>query len=120
LRPRNHPRAKGSCCMSLRIYPVALQLLVEVRPSLDSIQRRDRNLHNQMLRASESMVLNLAEGSRSQGGNKRVRYFNSLGSTREVLACVEVAMALGYIEPLTPVILDRFQHVIGTLVRLVK
>ena len=106
--------------MSLKIYPVALLLLSEVRPSLDRIEKRDRNLHNQMLRASESMVLNLAEGSYSQGGNKRVRYFNSLGSTREVLACVEVAMALGYIEPLKPAILDRFNHVIGTLVRLVK
>jgi four helix bundle protein len=73
-----------------------------------------------MLRASESMVLNMAEGSRSQGGNKRVRYYNSLGSTREVLACIEVAMALGYIEPIGPAILDRFDHVIGTLVRLVK
>ena len=73
-----------------------------------------------MLRASESMVLNMAEGSRSQGGNKRVRYYNSLGSTREVLACIEVAMALGYIEPISAAILDRFDHVIATLVRLVK
>lgn len=105
---------------SLRIYPVAVQLLADVRPSLDRIKKRDRNLHDQMLRASESMVLNLAEGSYSQDGNKRVRYFNSLGSTREVLACVEIATALGYIEPIAPQVLDRFDHVIGTLVRLVK
>ncbi len=36
-----------------------------------------------------------------------------LGSTREALACVEIAMALGYIHPVSPEILDRFQHVIG-------
>ena len=106
--------------MSLKIYPVTLQLLSEVRPSLERIRKRDRNLHNQMLRASESMVLNLGEGSYSQGGNKRVRYFNSLGSTREVLSCLEVAAALGYVQPLSAALIDRFNHVIGTLVRLVK
>ena len=106
--------------MNLKIYPVVLQLLSELRPSIARIEKCDRDLGRQMRRASASMVLNLAEGSCSQGGNKRVRYFNSLGSTREVLACVEVGMALGYIEPLTPAVLDRFQHVIGTLVRLVK
>src|ERR1051326_6561889 len=100
--------------MSLKIYPVTLLLPPEVRPSRERIEKRDRNLHNQMLRASESMVLNLAEGSRSQGGNKRVRYFNSLGSTREVLACLEVGAALGHVAPPSAELIDRFDHVIGT------
>src|SRR5205814_1366752 len=65
---------------------IRLLSLTEVRPALERIEKRDKNLGNQMLRASESMCLNLAEGSYSQGGNKRV-HFNSLGSTPEVLSC---------------------------------
>jgi four helix bundle protein len=104
----------------LKIYPVIVQLLSDLRPSIARIEKCDRDLGRQMRRASASMVLNCAEGAYSQKGNKRVRYFNSLGSTREVLSCIEVGMALGYIQPLDAAILDRFQHVIGTLVRLVK
>ena len=104
----------------LKIYAVILQLLSELRPVLARVQRLDPDLARQMRRACQSMVLNCAEGAYSQGGNKRVRYYNALGSARETLACVEAGMALGYVEPLDAVTLDRFQHVIGTLVRLVK
>jgi four helix bundle protein len=120
LRRRDHAAAhQGAVHVSSHLSR-AVQLVADVRPSLEAIRKRDRNLHNQMLRASESMVLNLGEGAYSQGGNKRVRYFNSLGSTREVLSCLEVAAALGYVEPVSSALVDRFNHVIGTLVRLVK
>jgi hypothetical protein len=38
---------------------------------------------------------------------------------REALACFEVAEALGYLPRLEPALKDRFDHVLGTLVRLV-
>ena len=38
---------------------------------------------------------------------------------REVLACLEVACAMGYMPNLDAELHGRFQHVIGTLVRLV-
>jgi hypothetical protein len=37
-----------------------------------------------------------------------------------VLACFETAEALGFMEPLAPSLLAHFDHVIGTLVRLVE
>ncbi len=84
------------------------------------MQKCDPDLARQMRRACESMVLNTAEGAYAQGRNKRARYYTALGSTRETLACVEAGEALGYVESLDAATLDRFQHVIGTLVRLVK
>lgn len=75
----------------------------------------------EMRRAGSSMALNTSEGAYSQGRNKRSRYFTALGSARETLSCVEVAAALGYLEPIDAATLDRVQQVIGTpLVRLVK
>ena len=36
------------------------------------------------------------------------------------LACIEAGLALGYVDSLDEGTTDRFDHVIGTLVRLVK
>jgi hypothetical protein len=37
---------------------------------------------------------------------------------REVLACFEVAAAMGYVPEVEPGLRNRFDHVLGTLVRL--
>jgi len=61
----------------------------------------------------------IAEGSYSRGKNRAARYHTALGSLREVLACVEVAAAFGYCNELDASLKARFDHVLGTLVRLV-
>jgi four helix bundle protein len=106
--------------MNLKIYPVIVQLLSDLRPVLARLQKCDPDLARQARRAGSSMVLNTSEGAYSQGRNKRARYFIALGSTREVLSCVEIGIALGYVDVVDAATLDRFQHVLGTLVRLVK
>jgi hypothetical protein len=47
------------------------------------------------------------------------RYHTALGSLREVLACLEVAAALGYLPDVDPALKRRFDQVLGTLVRFV-
>ena len=81
----------------LRIYEVLLVLVREVRPLLERLAARDANLGDQCRRA-----------------------LSSARSLREVLACLEVGEALGYLEPIEPAMRDRFDHVIGTLVKIVK
>jgi four helix bundle protein len=63
--------------------------------------------------------LNLGEGMYSRGKNRTVRYHTALGSARETLSCLEVAVALGYLASLDASIAARLNRVIGTLVRLV-
>ena len=104
----------------LRIYEVLLVLVREVRPLVAELERRDADLANQCRRALASAPLNVAEGCYSRRGNRTARYHTALGSAREALACLEVGEAMGYLEPIDAELRGRFDHVIGTLVRLVK
>ena len=103
----------------LRIYPVLLDLVRSVGPLVRQLERRDPDLARQCRRALTSAPLNVAEGSYSRGKNRPARYHTALGSLREALACFEVAAALGYLPEVDPDLRQRFDHVIGTLVRLI-
>jgi len=103
----------------LRIYPVLLQLVRDVRPLIKELERHDADLARQCRRALASAPLNVAEGSYSRGGNRTARYRTALGSLREVLACFEVGAALGYLPDVDPDMRRGFDHLLGTLVRLV-
>ena len=103
----------------LRIYPILLELVRSMRPFIRELERRDPDLARKCKRALSSAPLNLAEGSYSRGKNRAARYHTALGSLREVLACFEVAAALGYVPDVDPELRCRFDHMLGTLVRLV-
>ncbi len=101
-----------------KLHTLILELIVMLRPVIERIARRDPNLEVQARRALSSVALNSREGGGSQGKNQRARYFNALGSAQEVRACVEVAQAFGYIEPLDELCADRLDHVVAILWRL--
>jgi len=103
----------------LRIYEVILAMAGDAAGIAERIARRDSDLARQMRRAMHSVALNVAEGMGNQGGTKRQRYASALGSAREVLACVQVAQAMRYIDNVDARTLDRMDHVIATLGRLV-
>ena len=65
------------------------------------------------------MALNLAEGMYSRGQNRGVRYHTALGSAREALACLEVAVVCGYVQQ-DAALHDQLDRVVGTLVKLVR
>ena len=103
----------------LRIYPVLLDLVRSLKPVVKQLERHDGDLARQFKKALSSAPLNVAEGMYNRGKNRPARYHTALGSLREVLACCEVAAALGYIPDVDPELRRRFDHVLGTLVRLV-
>ena len=103
----------------LRIYEVLLELIRSVRARVKQLERRDPDLARQCRRAFCSAALNVAEGSYSRGKNRAARYHTAVGSLREALACFEVAAALGYLSEVDAELRRQFDHVLGTLVRLV-
>jgi len=102
----------------LKIYETILQVLRDLRPVIEQIEMHDRDLGRQLKRAAASIALNVSEGSGSSGGTRRERYRNALGSARETGGCIDTAMALGYVEEVDAMMLDRLDHVRAVLVKI--
>jgi len=97
-----------------------LSVMRRLPPVLVRIEKHDRDLGDQLRRASASVVLNMAEASGSSGGTRNARYRTALGSARETGACIEVAVALGYVERVEPELLDELDRVRAILVKVIR
>jgi four helix bundle protein len=106
--------------MSLKIYPVVLELVRRLSPVIRALRLRGSLLAEQMERALVSIPLNVAEGAYSHGRNRQARFQTAVASARETLACLETAEAMGVIGPMEPEVAALFRRVIGTLVRLIE
>ena len=106
--------------MSLKIYPVILDLVRRLSPLIRVLRARSSALADQMERALISVPLNVAEGAYSRGRNRQARFQSAAASARETLACLETAEAMGFIGPVEAELAALFNRVIGTLVRLVE
>lgn len=90
-------------------YEVSLDTIRALSKVVPVIAARNRDLADQIERAGSSIVLNIAEGSRSAKGNKLKHYALANGSANEVRAALETAQAWGWLEDASGVlpILDR-------------
>ena len=80
------------------VYEVSKEAVRELRPLLKTVQEHDRDLARQMRRASSSTILNIAEGWRRLGRDRRQHYVIAAGSNAEVRAALDVCDALGYLD----------------------
>jgi four helix bundle protein len=98
-------------------YEVSVQLVTSLREVVPSVERFDRDLGDQLRRAATSVVLNLAEGSRSAKGNKQKHFSIAHGSASEVKAALEIARAWGWIDEANEqrAILDRLLAILWRL-----
>jgi four helix bundle protein len=78
-------------------YQVALEVITQLRPIVDKVKQHDAHLADQLRRAATNTVANLAEGQRRVAGNKRRAYENAHGEAREMLGCLDCALAWGYV-----------------------
>ena len=90
-------------------YEVSVQLNRSVRPIVEIVKSKSGELADQLHRAAMSVSLNVAEGSRSFGGNKKKHFAIAQGSAGEVKACVDLAESWGWIDDTRDVrdLLDR-------------
>ncbi len=101
------------------VLDLTITAIERLAPLVARIRRYDKDLAEQIRSAASSIALNIGEGNRSDGGNRRARFCTAAGSNSEVRAALRVAVAWGYVraDEVAPVeaILDR---VAGMLHRL--
>jgi len=89
------------------VYDRAREVVRELVPVLHIVREHDKSLADQLKRAAQSVVLNIAEGRGNDAGNARARFSTACGSAKEVRAALNVASDWGYIEPRTATHLDE-------------
>jgi four helix bundle protein len=83
----------------LDVYQAALQLARGCAQVRESVPRMNRDLIDQLTRASQSVVLNIAEGvGRFRPLDKRKFYLTALGSAHECAAILDLFRAFGQLD----------------------
>ena len=100
-------QSKESLMGKTNVYDRARGVVRELVPLLRTIREHDKSLADQLKRAAQSVVLNIAEARGNDAGNARARFSTACGSAKEVRAGLNVATDWGYIETHTATHLDE-------------
>jgi hypothetical protein len=101
----------------LDIYRVVLEVIRDLRPVLEELRRKSPALHDQLERALTTVVLGIAEGSRSRGRNRPAHYQRGAASMDESIGVIDAGLAFGYLASFDRRTRDKMGHVVGVLVK---
>src|SRR5690606_18417651 len=99
----------------------SIRIIELLRPIVRTLRARDRKLASQISDAASSIALNLGEGARRCGADRRHLYRIASGSAEEVRTGLRVAAAWGHLSERTTAEvnaeIDRLQAMLYKLVR---
>ena len=78
---------------------ISLELIHSLKQPVARLRSRDPKLHQQIRSAASSIALNLAEGRRRCGKDRKHFWRIAAGSADEVRASLRVAVAWGDLDP---------------------
>ena len=81
----------------LKVRDKALEAAGRWRELMLVVRKRDRLLFEQIHRAMNSVVLNLAEADGNDPGTAKARFASACGSAKEVRGGLRLAVAYGYV-----------------------
>jgi four helix bundle protein len=104
-----------------KAHEIAMQLVIAVRPIVEAVLPKDKDLAGQLRRAAGSAAANTAEGGRRIGGDRLHSFRIASGEAAETLSHARSAVVWGYVpeSALEPVraaedelqaVLYRLQH----------
>ena len=93
--------------MGLIVRDKALQAASGLRQVLGGLRKQDRSLFDQVHRAMNSVVLNIAEADGNDPGTAKARFASACGSAKEVRAGLQLAVAYGYVSATSVVVVER-------------
>ncbi len=77
------------------VLEIAIRMVASLRSPLATLQVCDRDMHRQVRRAAASVTLNISEGQRRGGKDRRHHWRVAAGSADEVRTALRTAVALG-------------------------
>lgn len=102
-----------------QLETLTLSIIKSLRPIMQRIEMRDRNLADQLKRAATSIALNVSESNYAKGGNRKAHLHIAAGSANESRAALRVASAWGYVEESeTREVQDKLDHCIAMVWKL--
>ncbi len=105
----------------MKTYELALDTVRDIAVINRIIARTDQDLARQLRRCSMSVPLNINEGMYSRGKNRGTRLTNAMASAKESVACLEVAVAVGYIDEIRIAdCLEQLDHLVAALWNMVN
>src|SRR5688572_21824703 len=93
-------------------------MIREVRPYRILIAKEDPEHAAQLRSSSKRVAANIAEAQGARGRNQQAKFHIALGEARETLAHLEIGRADGIIDEIDPVLANRLNLIIGSLVKL--
>src|SRR5689334_13859933 len=103
----------------MKVQMIAERMVDGLVPMIGAVERRDRPLADQLRRAAQSVVLNIAEAQGVEDGNRRLHFQRAAGSNHEVRAALRMAARWGYVEPraaeVTEGLADQVQAILWRL-----
>ncbi|MEM6458076.1 MAG: four helix bundle protein [Planctomycetota bacterium] len=104
----------------LDVYHVSIEFVAWANRMVADLSGTHRHARDQLLRSSQSIPLNIAEGNGKRGGADRKRFFEiARGSAMEAAATLDVLVAIGAIDPAELMAgKGMLLRVVGMLVRL--
>ena len=84
--------------MSFHAHDVARQLVWAIAALLPQLKQHSKKLHDEVVRATDSVISNVGEGSRRVGGDRLHHYRTAAGRAEEIRDHLEVAQAFGYLD----------------------
>jgi four helix bundle protein len=98
-------------------YTNALDLIRSLAPVVEKLKAFDSNIADQVTRAATSVALNISEGSKRAGKDRRRFYVMAQGSAQELRGALDTADAWGWrVDAQTArALLDREHAMLGRL-----
>jgi four helix bundle protein len=95
LRSAAPKKGKPNMANQLQMYQVTLSLIGSLRATHATLKQHDKDQANQLKRATNSILSNIAEGSRRQGRDRIHHWLIAAGSADEVRSALEASVAWG-------------------------
>jgi len=108
----------------MKVYRISVCMVSEVHSQVIPVVRAggDREIADQLHRASRSVALNIAKGLGLLPGKRQRNHFQiALGSARETMACIDIGVATGLLDARSiAAVMDRVDHVCAMLWKLTR